>query len=256
MGTEQLQHYLDEHGLKEFKLWCYSLSEKHDPFCLLDSCQLNTGVYGGRFELLLALGAEQVVRNFSRESLRKWKGDWLFGVMAYDLKNHFEELSSENPDPMDLPEVDFFVPQVVLSVDKFHQITLHKGELDLIPEKVSRNPSLGKGLARKTGISRETYVDHVNGIRELIVEGEVYELNYCVQHACTFDQFDPMEFQLRLLERSPVPMASFYRSGDLSLCGASMERFMMRKGRIPDHSAHQGNDRKRRYCGTGSVVDV
>src|SRR5690606_27689339 len=44
--------------------------------------------------------------------------DWLFGQFAYDLKNELEDLRSENPDGVDVPDLYFFLPQYVLQLSK------------------------------------------------------------------------------------------------------------------------------------------
>ena len=58
----------------------------------------------------------------------------------------------------------------------------------------------------------------------------MYELNYCVPHSINYKFFDPIQFQLDLLKKSPVPMASYLKMDHLHLCGASMERFIMKGG--------------------------
>ena len=42
--------------------------------------------------------------------------DWLFGYISYDLKNEIEDLSSKNRDNLLFPTLQFFVPEIVITV--------------------------------------------------------------------------------------------------------------------------------------------
>ena len=40
--------------------------------------------------------------------------DWIFGYLAYDLKNDIELLSSNNEDFLDFPDLQFFQPKKII----------------------------------------------------------------------------------------------------------------------------------------------
>ncbi|MDG5766128.1 aminodeoxychorismate synthase component I [Balneolales bacterium ANBcel1] len=62
------------------------------------------------------------------EAYRQDQRDWLFGWLGYDLKNDLEELRSSNPDPIGLPDLFFFVPAVVIAVNRAQlTVTVLKG---------------------------------------------------------------------------------------------------------------------------------
>ncbi|MGM0739107.1 MAG: aminodeoxychorismate synthase component I, partial [Bacteroidota bacterium] len=62
--------------------------------------------------------------------LRRKHPEWMFGWLSYDLKNEIESLESANPDPVGLPDMYFFVPGVLLEVDrKGRSIRLIRGHL-------------------------------------------------------------------------------------------------------------------------------
>ena len=42
------------------------------------------------------------------------KKDWLFGFLSYDLKNEVEDLNSTNFDNIELPNLHFFQPKIVI----------------------------------------------------------------------------------------------------------------------------------------------
>ena len=42
--------------------------------------------------------------------------DWLFGHLAYDLKNEIEDLESVHPDKIGFDDMFFFVPEVIMKI--------------------------------------------------------------------------------------------------------------------------------------------
>lgn len=230
MTAEQLQEMLDKIGLVAFKEVCYSYSRNYTYSCILDSCQLESGTKVEEYEFMAAYGAEQLFTLFNPELFLNAKGQWLFGVLSYDLKNYFEELYSSNEEFIKQDEVAFFIPEIVITIDRQMQLRLEKGRL---PSEFIATPNyIGlqtKGLTKVNTIDNNNYVSKLKEVKELIRSGIVYELNYCVQHQYTFDEFDPLHFQQKLLSKSPVPMASYFNWGNLFLCGASMERYLIKR---------------------------
>ena len=74
------------------------------------------------WECLVAVGAAGLIEapagdafatlNYFYEKNR----DWLFGFLGYDLKNEVENLRSEHPDRIDLPDLFFFQPEIVAGI--------------------------------------------------------------------------------------------------------------------------------------------
>ncbi|MGZ5248290.1 MAG: aminodeoxychorismate synthase component I, partial [Flavitalea sp.] len=50
------------------------------------------------------------------EYFHRMHNDWLFGHLAYDLKNEIELLHSSHPDGIAFPDLSFFVPEVTLQL--------------------------------------------------------------------------------------------------------------------------------------------
>ena len=68
-------------------------------------------------------GVDSVLEIISSENsfeklkrFHKEKNDWLFGFFSYDLKNEVENLSSENFDGVEFPQMNFFQPKYVFIV--------------------------------------------------------------------------------------------------------------------------------------------
>ena len=227
---DKLQEYITQRGVNRFKELVYAYAHKFNYQCILDSCQLNTGVYSGEFELLAAIGATQVYTSWSTFEQATTQGKWLFGVLGYDVKNHFETLSSENNAIVETPELLFFEPQILLAIDKYQKVSILKGDLtlDFFDAVIVKNKREVSSVS--SPISHDNYIRKIEEIQELIRSGEVYELNYCVPYSHSFKAFQPILFHLDLLQKSPVPMGAYLRANQLYLCGASMERFLMKRG--------------------------
>lgn len=197
---------------------------------MLDSCQLNTGLGGGKYELMAAFGAQNTYKNMAEVQRATNQKKWLFGALGYDLKNQFEKLKSTNAPIIETESLLFFEPKTLILLRK-------NGDLDVLGEPLQNSfwsekdlPTHGHLSSDQLPTEKETYIDKINTIHELIRAGEVYELNYCVPHTRKFTHFSPIRFQLDLVQTSPVPMASYLKSDHIHLCGASMERYLFKEG--------------------------
>ena len=227
-----LNSFIQKHGLNAFKKLAYHHASKYDYSCILDSCELDTGVHQGRYEFLVAYGAERVFYNLEELEKTERDSDWVFGIIGYDLKNKFEKLSSQNPSIVETPEITFFVPKIVLSIDKNQKATLLKGKLTQTFWNYKEEPRAFKINPEKNPITKNTYIKKITQIQDLIKQGEVYELNYCIPHASDYLEFSPIDFQLSLINKSPVPMAAYFSANSLHLCGASMERYIAKNKNV------------------------
>lgn len=224
-----LNSFIQKNGLDAFKKLAYHFTSNYNYNCILDSCKLKTGVYEGKYEFLAAFGAEKIVQSPGELEKYKNENNWFFGVVGYDLKNKFEELSSLNSEIIHTPELLFFVPKIIIGIDREENVTLIKGALppNFWHESEQKHPH--RINPEEVPIIKEDYLKKINTIHELIREGEVYELNYCVPHKFTYEEFSPINFQIALINKSPVPMAAYFSADSLHLCGASMERYLTKK---------------------------
>lgn len=163
------------------------------------------------------------------------KKDWLVGNLGYDLKNEVERLSSTNQDLIKFDSINFFQPRHLIFFSS-ENIEIHSfddpkhlfEEIDSV-----KLPSLAEGI-NKTSIEakvhKEKYLQVVNRIREQIIKGEVYELNYCMEFYGNNKLFDPLAAFLKLNNLSPMPFAAFQKIEDKYLVCASPERFLKKNG--------------------------
>lgn len=207
---------------------------REDVCMVLDNnfCENAFGLH--EIELVIASGAasELASANDSFEELKSWMSlnpqSWLFGFFTYDLKNQVERLSSSHPNGMKFPALYFFKPHKLLVIDKDGRCVTGSEWVDeILNTHHHYTGSVSVSIEQK--VNRDQYIKDVEAIRQHIMEGDVYELNYCVEFFAKDVQIDPLTLYARLKQRSPVPFGGWVRYHDQYLVCASPERFMMKK---------------------------
>src|SRR5258708_31712914 len=90
--------------------------KKFGIFCFLDNHEYE---FNKSYECIAGAGVLHSVISNGIDNLRdvdKIQGkaaDWVFGHVAYDVKNEIEQLRSSNPDGIGFPDFFFFVPEIV-----------------------------------------------------------------------------------------------------------------------------------------------
>ncbi|HSI74300.1 MAG TPA: anthranilate synthase component I family protein [Lunatimonas sp.] len=156
------------------------------------------------------------------------------GIVSYDQKNSYEKLASENPAPINCPESEFFIPEFQVIFDGDLATIIHPNaqqifseiqnfELEVLPHIVT-HPTVHSLL------NKEAYFNTFHKIQEHILEGDLYEMNYCMGFEGTFEKMDAIGFYLRLCEKSPMPFSTFFKAKNKLVLGASPERFLKKTG--------------------------
>jgi para-aminobenzoate synthetase component I len=215
-------------------------------------------------ELILAVEAidEASLSGNSFEELKAFhtkKNDWLFGFLTYDLKNQSENLSSENFDGLEFPEMHFFQPKylfrinlltpVGLSVSLMREsVPIQSGtvEIGFIPgitsekeienllQEINSYPLATQGILPAVeinpGISKAEYIETVNKIIGHIRRGDIYEMNYCMEFFAQEARINPLSVFQKLNAASQTPFSCYYKIRDNYLLCASPERFLKKSG--------------------------
>ncbi len=221
------------------------LSESHSIYLFLDSCYNH--IYGEpAFNYLCAGGAYQSIHANhanSFETLKKFydeNKDWIFGYFGYDLKNEIENLSSENTDHIQFSNLMFLVPLELIIVKndevRIGCIASDKNVCDKLFNQINKfssktketKPS-GKRLELISRISREEYLEKIKNIQQHIVEGDVYELNFCQEFYAEKIKLNPAEVFDSLCQYSKAPFSCLLRYDDKYLISASPERFLKKE---------------------------
>jgi len=195
------------------------------------------------WECLVAVGAKDLLAcsvGQAFEALTQWKNnvgsDWMFGFMAYDLKNEVEALHSNHWDGVNMPDLAFFQPEIVITI-RHHtlEIQVLEGDPEAVWQSVQQfswpvdnskwpSPELGPRMPKNQ------YIKTVEAIREHIIAGDLYEMNLCQEFYAEKTKIDPVAVFERLNGLAHSPFAAFMRWHDRCLLSASPERFLKKIG--------------------------
>jgi len=217
-----------------FKYQLLYFAKRFSNFCFLDNHDYD---FDKSYECLAGFGISKSITARKESGLqeldvfREENKDWIFGHVAYDLKNNFEALSSENPDEIGFPDFQFFVPEIVITLSKY------KAEIGILPgidgasifqEIISIVPDEKDAIkiSLKKRFSKDEYLETVKKLQQHILRGDCYEICFCQELYAKNAQIDPLKTFRKLSELSPNPFSSFYRSGKKYLMCASPERFL------------------------------
>ncbi|MCJ8163514.1 anthranilate synthase component I family protein [Pontibacter sp. E15-1] len=160
----------------------------------------------------------------------------LCGFLTYDLKNQIEKLVSQHPDHVGFSPILFFAPEFYIyfhetgltayaSTDRIDRILGEIMAASVTPAFVPEN------IQVRQRVSQEEYAVQVARIREHITEGDVYELNYCMEFYAEDALVQPLPLYMALSAASPTPFSGYLKCQDTYLLCASPERFLKKEGR-------------------------
>ena len=211
------------------------------PLCVyLDSNDYDKDQFR-RYDALIAVGDEPTLQaqpglsSFTQiEQWHQQHSSWLFGYLGYDSKNEIEALASNNHDALQWPDMLFFHPKTVIEITG-EELTIHSRshapsviarqilEMTVTPVGDIPKPNI------RSRMSKADYLRSVEAIRQHIIAGDIYEMNFCQEFFAKEYQVDPLALFRRLNEVAKAPFAAYMRWGDAHLCCASPERFMQKK---------------------------
>lgn len=232
----------------DFRSRLSAFAAGYEEFALLDSC--NNTVYGpNQFDFLLACGAVAVVTQDSGGGVADWyaavseRADWLFGYLGYELNATTDNISPSPQQLFNTAPLRFFVPGIVIRVqNNIAMISVHEMACDT-PENVFRKINdtpfetltsaynQSENIRLEPLISDYDYVNTVKKIQQHIIDGDIYELNYCQPFVARNTTIDPVAVFNRLCAVAKAPFSVLYRCGEQYLMCASPERFFSFDGK-------------------------
>lgn len=181
----------------------------------------------GAFSDFLFLGKEKLTED------KLWNQEsWKVGILGYDFKNNIENLKSQNPEFLPLPDFCFFSPDWIFRIHSNGISTPTPVPENWISAIDQQLVPIENGVTCKVvpQISKETYLEKVAAIQQEIVEGNTYEANFCQAFSGEFDNWDPIQAFLRLNELSKMPFGVLFKANSIWLVSASPERFIKKTG--------------------------
>jgi len=227
--------------LAVFKKRALQWANRHEVVCYFDSNSNESKQ--NAFECLIGVGAEETLINYDTkgafDQLKEFydaKKDWLFGFLSYDLKNDVERLESLNKDYVGLPSLHFFRPQYIIAIKNNEvQIITDKDNADYIFHQIEEQvlqASINEQtpIDVKARISKERYINTIETIRTHIIEGDIYEMNFCQEFYATDCNIEPLELFNKLNQLAKAPFSSYYKLKDRYVVCSSPERFIKKCG--------------------------
>jgi para-aminobenzoate synthetase component 1 len=235
---------LTDKRLKELKCSVLPYNRAIQSFVMLNGSD-ESGFNGG--ECVLALDESgfqykkaQLIPPVSSENLPQFSDNaWHFGYVSYDYKNHFEQLDSCHPDHLQFPEIHFFKPALILKLQGTgysvldNKVGAQAEEIEAVLREGSFSYSEQKDpepIRIKARLSKNEYMERVQKVKTAIREGQLYELNFCMEFYAENTVLDPHAVYQRLNAISPAPFSAFCRLGDKYLISSSPERFLKKTG--------------------------
>ncbi|MCH8567380.1 MAG: anthranilate synthase component I family protein [Balneolales bacterium] len=224
------------------------------PVILLDSQDKGDALLGiGAKASLTARGGQVTIKTGKQTKLysqNPWKSlrqfrerfanDWLLGYLGYDLKNYIENIRSENPPAINLPDSYVMVPVWLFSysvkTEKLHLLTGDKAKVwDFITlhtkMKAEKEPAPEIRIDPANPAEKEHFTNMVKQAKKAIYEGDYYEINLSrkVEGSINGDVFELYRSMKKL---GPVPFGAYLSIEGSEVCCASPERFLKKNGRV------------------------
>jgi len=216
-------------GFEQAKHKVLNYANGFGTFCFLDNHQYQLSHHTE--ECLLAAGIKKEFNSLNE--IAKNTNSWLFGHLGYDLKNQIENLTSDHPDHIGFPDCYFFEPEVIVRLNRKEMI-IEAEDADPVREKIFQEnnfdpPAPRKGVKTTARFSKEDYIETIKKLKQHILRGDCYEINFCQEFFAEQVQIDPVEIYKQLSKVSPNPFSALYKMNDKWLICASPERFLRKE---------------------------
>ncbi len=229
-------------NISDFKEKLLYWAQQYDVFVWMDSNNYRQEY--SKYDAILAIGVHSFLDcnwNNAFDQLKyyqKYTKDYIFGYLAYDLKNEIENLSSKNHDGLDFSDMYFFQPKKIFYLKgdtlevKYLKNYADDINIDLKRIKNSKPKPFqnsSKPIWLKQRISKEEYTDKLKNILNHIHRGDIYEVNFCLEFFSKNTEIDPLAVYQKLNDISTPPYATFLKLNDKFLLSASPERFVKKQ---------------------------
>lgn len=212
-------------------------AQQFSTFCFLDNHQYQLQPHTE--ECLLAAGIKQetsISGSNKLEQLQQFLGEkkcWAFGHLAYELKNEIEELDSAHQDHIGFPELFFFEPEYLVRLQK-NKLIVEGPDASSVAEQIFstavRTLTKPASVNIRQRFTREEYTAIIGKLKEHILRGDCYEINFCQEFYADAAGIQPVEVYRQLSAVSPNPFSALYKQEQHWLICASPERFLKKTG--------------------------
>ena len=240
MRTNSIKQISDPSLFKEkISLW----SQQFRELTILDSnSQSNENQLYKTYDFVVAVDAfTSIQTDFEKafEDVYQYQSksnDWLFGYLAYDLKNDVEHLQSQNFDGLGFSDLYFFQPKKIFLLKdttlEIQYLNMCDDEIDSDFEEIlnqEKGESQESKVTIQQRISKENYLKKVNKMLAHILLGDIYEANFCMEFYAEEAVIAPYEVYKKLNEISDAPFSVYFKKNQQYLLSASPERYLKKE---------------------------
>ncbi len=234
---------------EEFKKTLLQWAQQYDEVIWLDTNHHNQK--HNKYQAILAVDAFTAIKTDSLHAFEKLEeyqsktNDWLFGYLTYDVKNDVEQLSSNNFDGLQFPDLYFFQPKKVFlfaeNKVEIQYLNFVEDELEHDWQEIYRlcKSEDQSNLIKENGTnlikihlrtSKDSYFEKLHTMLQHIHLGDIYEANFCQEFYSENVSIDPVKTYLHLNDISKPPFATFLKLNNFYSFSASPERYIMKAG--------------------------
>lgn len=224
---------------QELKEYIYSLAAKIQPLIISDDCGIKAPRVPRIYSFAAAIGAREEIFGDSDTFIKNAliKGEHIFGYLSYDYKNRLEKLHSRHSASIGFEDSYFMIPEFLVFVkdgewyfnnqpsnpaEILQQLNQQFGSISIEQET--------KKVHIQSRTDRETYLKTFSAIQNHLIEGDIYEMNYCIEFFSEQTEVNPVLLSKKLRINNPAPFSAFIRHIDNYLICASPERFLHKRG--------------------------
>jgi para-aminobenzoate synthetase component 1 len=157
--------------------------------------------------------------------------DWKMGYINYDLKNILEtNLEQKEKDGLKSNLIHFFVPEIIFIAKNNQVKAYHLPSASLPNFENKENISIPCSLDFKIQTNSEQYLKNINRIKSKIVEGDFYEINYCIEWQSDDLLLQAGQAYHELQQKLNAPFSCYFQLDNVQLLCNSPERFLKKTG--------------------------
>lgn len=216
-------------SIQEIKKYLCQFADTYEVCVILDSNETQTALNIGKYEMLIGLGLKVQYTGSVLEQLNQANSSsyWKFVSMEYGniTNNNAYIFEPEYVFAILKNEKKLRILNNGVSKEQFQHMLRSFREVKT--ETPTKAPVHIEFTAATT---KEEYKNTVANIREDIINGKYYEMNYCIAFNAYTRPLPWMNYFYILNNLSKAPFASFCKLGNKVILCSSPERFLMKNG--------------------------
>ena len=169
----------------------------------------------------------------------------IIGLVSYDYNRYLEKIKNSTLDDLDLPELYFVIPNLIIIKDEIkneiYQVDFFDRNIEWNLEEGYLEPDIQNreigwdDLNRfEANIKKDEFIAICQKAKDYIKEGDIFQVNLSQRFGADINHGEAFELYRILRAINPSPFASFVQMKDFKLISQSPERLVRLKDGIAD----------------------